>query len=212
MLQIIALLILPQCSFADVTSILDGKYINKLPIVVTDVADADKIELQLIVPQGLCPTGLVKRVEGGFHKKSYMACEDLQKRESDKMLYIFYNDGQNANNAKELMEKEKERLTTKICSGYSIIHEESEDYGDYSQADMLFSCSDVKNSRKVIMLISFFAGESDSSAIHYDIRVPIEYPQEFTVSELLSNINNSLSILKGGTHSKFVNSCKHYQE
>jgi hypothetical protein len=213
-LPILALIsLLAQSSFGEVTSMIDGKYVNKLPISVTNIEDSNQLHLQLIVPQGLCQTGLVKRVEGGFHKKSYMACEDLQKRESDKMLYIFYNYGKNLNNATELMGKEKERLTTKICSGYDIIYEESEDYGDYSQADSLLSCSDVKNNRKVVMLISFFAGKYDSSALHYDIRVPIEYPDEFAVSELLRNINdNSLSILKNGTHFKFINTCKGYQK
>jgi hypothetical protein len=213
-LQIFALLLtINQLCYAEnVTSSVDGRYINKLPISVTDVPEAEKLQLKLVVPKGFCQASLVKRDSNGFHKKEYMLCEDLPQRVSDKMFYILYNEGSSMNSAKELMEMERDRLTTKVCSGYRIIYEASYDQQNYSQADLIISCSDIKNNRKVVMLTSFFAGEKDASAFHYDIRMPIEDPEEFTVDEILSNINNGgLTILKAGEELVAASCGKNYQ-
>ena len=71
------------CYAENVTSSIDGRYINKLPISVTDVPEAEKLQLKLMVPKGFCQASLVKRDSNGFHKKEYMLCEDLPQRVSD---------------------------------------------------------------------------------------------------------------------------------
>ena len=201
-----------SCFAENVTSIIDGKYINKLPISVTNIPESSKLELKLIIPDGFCQSGLVRRDSSGFYKKEYMLCQDLPQRFSDKMFYVFYSQGKSTGSAKDYMEAEKKYLTTKVCSGYRVIYEASYDHTDYSQADMIFSCSNVKNNQKVIMLTSFFAGQNDASALHYDIKIPIEDMEDFVINEMLNNINNgAISILKDGVEAYTAKCAKNYQ-
>ena len=192
----------------NVTTIVDGRYVNKLPIYVTGLDESEKVELEVRVPKGLCQASLVKRVDNGFYKKEYMACEDLKKRESNKMFFILYNIGQCQQTATELIDIEKDRLSH-LCSEYTVLHEESSEGNGYAESEMIFSCSDIKTKNKVVMLMSFFSEGSDCSGFSYNMKMGLEDPNDFAIGEMIQNINDdNISIYRGGVKESDFRCCK----
>ena len=189
----------------------DNQGIHRLPISVTGQDPSQTIELELKVPINFCQANLVKRSEGGVYKKEYMRCEDLAIRKSDKMFYIFYNKGSSEGDAAKFLELKKQQLTTKVCTGYEILYEKTSQEDGYSKSEMIISCTNMEKNVKILMLLAFFVGEKDSCSLNYDIKLSLNDPEDFAISEILQNLNNeNITILRGGKERTPITFCADY--
>ena len=171
-------------------------YIEKLPVHVTDVAEEDKLELYIKVPDGFCHNSLVKRINGGFHKKEYIPCKDLRSRKAEKIFYIYYNEGKFPGSTEDLINTDIGKLS-KFCSSNRIFNHQNKKFDNHTQSSLIASCFDIKTTKKSIMLIAYFSGKKDCSGVHYVIRVPMEYPESFVIGELMQYVNSEdFAILK----------------